>query len=72
MDEIDIFLDKEIRYIQEYVKGIIAEQDHFNSKLNVIRLFYRGEMMDSSKQLGYYVKSNDSIQIFKLARPSIH
>ena len=69
--EIDIYLDKEIRFIMEYSKEIVRNRDGFDPQKHALKLFYRGQILDNSKKLGNYVKTNDTVQIFKLVKPSV-
>ena len=68
--EIDIYLDKEIRLIKEFAKEVIRENDAYDNNENVVKLIYRGKLLDDDLKLGNYIKDDDLIQVFKLTKPS--
>ena len=68
--EIDIYLDKSIKFIKEFAKEIVRENDGFDNEQNIIKLIYRGKILDENLKLGNYIKDSDLIQIFKLSKPN--
>lgn len=70
MKEIDIYLDKSIKLIKEFAKEVVREHDGFENDKHIIKLIYRGRILDENLKLGNYVKDNDLVQIFKLSKPT--
>ena len=59
--EIDIYLDKDIKIIKEFAKEVIREVESFENDRHIIKLIYRGKILDDNLKLGNYIKDNDSI-----------
>lgn len=66
--EIDIYLDREIKFLKDFAKEIVREHDTFEKDKHAIRLLYRGAIMDEARKLGNYIRESGPVQIFKLER----